>query len=374
MAIQLLQEADRAHSLDEDLRECRESLDKERVMRQNVDLTVRSAAEKGKQEEVTRRELQQALESISSRETASNATISNLRSEKVALERRMRELEVNLQQVISAATPKRKGRARSSSLSDVRITSLERDLGESRASMLGLQAELGKAREKLRRNEEDLFRVENERTVLERRMAEEMKNMEERLASKDEEIVRLSGGEDLGLAQEREEELIRRVEEEEAKVQALERLLSETRDLKAMESALQRAEKRVAAEISKVKGLEEKNAGLNKDMRQVRDALEESDAHARSLKTVLDERDSLVHSLSVQERYASDDLHAKHILIIGRARKAQMNVQQEEIRSLRATQSSTSSICSLHRKQLTGSLFSSRLKWYTRTHSRWPRD
>jgi chromosome segregation ATPase len=321
-------------------------------MRQNVDLTVRSAAEKGKEEEVARRELQQALESISSRETASKATISNLRNEKVALERRTRELEVNLQQVISAATPKRKGRPRSSSLSDVRVTTLERDLGESRASVLNLQAELGKAQEKLRRNEEDLVRVENERTVLERRMAHETKNMEEILASKDEEILRLSGGEDLGLAQEREEELIRRIEEEEAKVQALERLLSETRDLKAMESALQKAEKRIAAEISKAKGLEEKNAGLGRDMRQARDALEESHAHARSLKTALDDRDSLVHSLRAQERYVGNDLPAKRILILGRALKAQVGVQQEEIRSFRATQSSTSSICSLYRKQL----------------------
>jgi hypothetical protein len=341
VAIQLLLEADRAQSLDEELRECRERLDKERVMRQNADLTVRSAEEKGKQEEVAQRELQHALESISSRETASNAIISNLRSEKATQERRIRELEVNLQQVLSAATPKRKGRARSSSLSDIRITTLERDLLESRASALSLQAELGKAQEKLRRNEEDLVRVENAKTVLERRMADEMKNMEERLASKDEEIVRLSGGEDLGLAQEREEELIQRVEEEEAKVLALERLLSETRDLKAMESALQKAEKKVAAEISKVKGLEEKNAGLSRDMRQVRDALEKSDAHAQNLKTALNERDSLVHSLRVQERYAGDDLYAQRILTLDRAFMAQVGVQQEEIRSLRATQSST---------------------------------
>ncbi|KAF8274033.1 hypothetical protein EI94DRAFT_1794680 [Lactarius quietus] len=326
----LLLEADRAHSLDEELRECRERLEKERVMRQNADLTVRSAEEKGKDEETARRELQQALESISSRETASKAIISNLRSEKATLERRTRELEVNLQQVISAATPKRKGRARSSSLSDIRINTLERDLRESRASVLDLQAELGKAQEKLRRNEGDLNRVENEKTVLERKMADQMKNMEETLASKDEEIVRLSGGDDLGLALEREEALIQRVEAEEAKVQALELLLSETRDLKAMESALQRAEKRVAAEISKVKGLEEKNAGLSRDMRQVRDALEESHVRARNLKTALDDRDSLVHSLRAQER----------------ALMAQVGVQQEEIRSLSATQSTPASSAS----------------------------
>lgn len=374
MAIQLLLEADRAQSLDEELRECRERLDKERVMRQNADLTVRSAEEKGKQEEIAQRELQQALEFISSRETASNAIISNLRSEKATHERRIRELEANLQQVLSAATPKRKGRARSSSLSDIRITSLERDLRESRASVLSLQAELGKAQEKLRRNEEDLFRVENAKTVLERRMAEEMKNMEERLASKDEEIVRLSGGEDLGLAQEREEELIQRVEEEEAKVQALERLLLETRDLKAMESALQKAEKKVAAEISKVKGLEEKNTGLSRDIRQVRDALEKSDAHVQNLKTALNERDSLVHSLKVQERYAGDDLYAQRILTLDRAFMAQVGVQQEEIRSLRATQSSTAPINSLIGKRLTDLLFSPRLECTARTYSRWSCD
>ncbi len=319
------------------------------VMRQNGNLVARSSEEKGKQEEIARRELQQALESVSSREVASNAIISNLRTEKVALERRMQELEVNFQQVISAATPKRKGRARSSSLSDVRVATLERDIGESRASVLNLQAELGKAQEKLRRTEEDLFRVENEKTVLERRVTDEMKTMEERLASKDEEIIQLSGGEGLGLAQEREEELIRRVEEEEAKVQALECLLSETRDLKAMESALQKAEKRVAAGISKVKGLEVKNAGLNRDMRQVRGALEESHAHAQSLKAALDDRDSFVHSLKVQERYANDELHLQHILIFGRTLEAQVNVQQEEIRSLKATQSSIYPICLLIR-------------------------
>ena len=164
-------------------------------MRQNADLALRSAAEKGKQEEVTRRELQQALESVSSRETSSNATLSNLRNEKAALERRMRELEANLQQVISAATPKRRrGHARSSSFSDVRITTLERDLGESQASVMELRAELSKTQEKVRRTEENLFRVENERTVLERRTADEMKNMQEMLASKDEEMMRLLGG------------------------------------------------------------------------------------------------------------------------------------------------------------------------------------
>jgi DNA repair exonuclease SbcCD ATPase subunit len=301
-ATQLRLEADRAVRLDEEFRECKESFDKEKVMRQNAELTTRSAVEKGNQEEVTRRELEQALDSVSSRDTASNAVISNLRNEKVALERRMWELEVNLQQVITAATPKRKGRARSSSLSDVRITALERDLGESQDSVAELRAELDKAREKLRRAEEDLCRAENDKTVLERRTTDEIKMLQGAIASKDEEIMQLSGGVDTGLVQEREEELIRRVEEEEAKVLALERLLSETRNVKAVESALQKAEKRLAAETNKVRGLEEKNAALNKDVKRVRDALEETRSQVHGFKAALDDSTVFVQALQEKER------------------------------------------------------------------------
>jgi DNA repair exonuclease SbcCD ATPase subunit len=324
-------------------------------MRQNADLAIRSATEKGKQEEVTQRELQQALESISSRETASNAIISNLRNEKVVLERRMRELEANLQQVISAVTPKRRGRARSSSFSDVRITTLERDLGESQASVTELRAELVKVQEKARRTEEGLFRVENERTVLERRTADEMRNMQEILASKDEEIMRLQGGVDSKLAQEREEELIRRVEEEEAKVLALERLLSKSRDVETMESALEKAEKRLAAEINKARGLEEKNAGLNRDVKRARDALEESRTHTQSLNTALNDNSSLVHSLQAQERCACRTSPSDAFLHYCRALRAQVNAQQAEIRSLRVAESIGSLVSNLSFKKLADS-------------------
>jgi chromosome segregation ATPase len=170
--------------------------------------------------------------------------------------------------------------------------------------MMELRAELSKAQEKLRRTEDDLFRLENDKTGLERRTADDIRNMQGIIASKDEEIMRLSGGEDMGLAQEREEELIRRVEEEEAKVLALERLLSETRDLKAVEGALQKAERRLAAEISKVKGLEEKNVGLNRDAKRVRDELEGTRTQAQTLKAALDDSTSLVQALQAQERCA----------------------------------------------------------------------
>ena len=53
-------------------------------------------------------------------------------------------------------TQTKKGRARPSSFSDVRITTLESEtLGSHRASMTELRAELSKTQEKFRRPEED---------------------------------------------------------------------------------------------------------------------------------------------------------------------------------------------------------------------------
>jgi DNA repair exonuclease SbcCD ATPase subunit len=170
--------------------------------------------------------------------------------------------------------------------------------------MMELRAELAKAQGKLGRTEEDLCRVENDKTVLECRTSDNIKNMQGIFASKDEEIMWLLGGVDVGLAQEREE-LIRRVEEEETKVLALERLLSESRDLRAMESVLQIAEKLFAAEMSKVKGLEEKSVGLNRDVKRARHELEETRSQIQALRTALDESSSLVHALQAQERCAS---------------------------------------------------------------------
>jgi hypothetical protein len=57
-------------------------------------------------------------------------------------------------------------------------------------------------------------------------------------------------------------------------------------------------EKRFVAEMSKVKALEEKNVGLDQDVKRVRHDLEEMYFRAHALKTVLDESSSLVHAWS----------------------------------------------------------------------------
>ena len=51
MATQLHMEADRAHRLDEELRGCKETLDREKVMRQNADLTVQALPQKREKQE-----------------------------------------------------------------------------------------------------------------------------------------------------------------------------------------------------------------------------------------------------------------------------------------------------------------------------------
>jgi len=50
------------------------------------------------------------------------------------------------------------------------------------------------------------------------------------------------------------------------------------------ESALSKAEKRFAAEMSNVKDLEEKNVGLNQDVKRAQHELEETRSQAQALR------------------------------------------------------------------------------------------
>lgn len=217
----------------------------------------------------------------------------------------MQELEVNLQQIISSATPakSRAGRPRSSDFSDVRIKNLERELNEARSLSTTHESDLQAAKEKCGRMQTDLIRAENEKSALERKMLEEVSTLKERLAEKEEETEQLRAQQgDGGLGREREEELIQRIEEEEAKVLAMEKLVQKSGNMKTMQDALQRAEKKLALEMVKTKAGEERASELVREKEEALDLLDCTRVQVENLTRALQEKDFRIDFLDSQER------------------------------------------------------------------------
>ena len=89
-----------------------------------------------------------------------------------------------------------------------------------------------------------------------------------------------------------------RIEEEEAKVDALQRIVQGSR---SAEQALQKSEKRLKAEVALVKGLEEKNSVLFREKVQALKALGSSQSQADELRKLLGEKDSQIHDMERME-------------------------------------------------------------------------
>ncbi|THH21203.1 hypothetical protein EW146_g292 [Bondarzewia mesenterica] len=309
-------EADRAVDLERRLEQCTGNYDKEKLFRQNAETALDAASEKVKAGEAAARELQATIETLSSRENGSTSAVSALQREKTKLEAHVRELEVNMQQVVYATSPgkSRINRPRSSEFSDVKMANLQRELKEARSASSRHESELQKAKDKLARAQSDLVKIENEKIVVERKMAKEVSRLEEQVSEKNDEIERLKSMQGDGeLAGEREEELIRRVEEEEAKVAAMEKLMWSSGNVKDLETALHKAEKKLASEIAKVKTVEERNLELVSEKEEALDLLDETRIQVENLTRAVQERDARIEFLDTQERELRSQLvHARN--------------------------------------------------------------
>jgi len=130
--------------------------------------------------------------------------------------------------------------------------------------------------------------------------------MRERLLERDEEVKLLHVQQkEGGFEREREEELLRRVEEEEAKVSAMEKLLRasrDSRDIKSVEGALQRAEKRLKSEMARVKQVEERQENLVKERDKALDSLNASQDQVRTLTETLRDKQTRIDYLEAQEK------------------------------------------------------------------------
>lgn len=263
--------------LESDLSHRSDELRNEKLTSQNMAQTLAAAQEKIKLGELEARDLQVNLESLSRTSDSHNSRSAKLERDKSTLEARVRELEVNLRQLSSPpSVPKQRTgpRPRSSSLSSFRITALQRELKEAGDSLSQKENDLQAAKQSLSQARSDLLRVGNEKEAVERKATREQVELKSSLEQKEDELQYWKEQQDNGR---REEELMKRVEEDEAKITMLEKLLGDTQEspkLKESKEKLEKAEEKLNDERKRRSGYEERHVELVKEKEDALDQLE----------------------------------------------------------------------------------------------------
>jgi DNA repair exonuclease SbcCD ATPase subunit len=276
-------------------------LNNERIRRQNLELTCQTLDDQLKSDAAARKEIQAALETVSTKEADVQRQLMEMKREKTAIEQRSRDLETNLLQVANTATSRHpyRSRPRSSSTSNIHISSLERELAEVHALATQRETEVQRANERATRAQADAIRAENDAIATERRLKEQLKVAQGLVSEREEEIALLKSHHDAGqLSREREDELIQRIDEEEAKVMTLEKLLASSRDVKGLENALAKAEKKLKVEAAKVHGVEERMAALTKENAEIKRELEDLQSHSENYASSLASKEAQLASLN----------------------------------------------------------------------------
>lgn len=272
-------ETQRALQLENELNQRSEDLREEKIAVQNTQAALVVADGKVKAKDLEMRELQATLESLSYTSDEHQARCANLGREKKSLEMRVRELEANIRQLdIPPVTPRQLiSRPRSSSLSNFRITSLEQDLRDARISFSQKESELLCANQKLSQVQNELMRVDNEKRAMEKNMSGQLKQLQGSLEEKEEELALLREQQGDGG---REEELLKRIDEDDAKITALEAMLRGVQDFMPLKELLRDTELQLKKERHKVEESLEREITL---IQEKEDALNDLDDVRRKL-------------------------------------------------------------------------------------------
>ncbi|KAJ7878607.1 hypothetical protein B0H13DRAFT_2279034 [Mycena leptocephala] len=299
-------EAARAVSLESTLAKCTEDLRNESLAAQNAAAALVGAQEKLRAKDLETRELEATLESLSHKSDTFNARGTKLEKEKITLEARVRELEGNLRQLSSpaptAATPARQrvaARRRSSSVSDTKIITLEQDLKDTRASLAQRETELRGATAKLAQAQTDLVKVENEKLATDKRLHAEIRDLRAALQEKNEDLEYMQGQQG---GDGREEELLKRIDEDEAKIAALEKLLADTPETQALKERLQRLDQKLLIESERVLEVEGRHIELVREKEEALDEVEEAQAQIAKLSDALRRKEAVIENLNAKQR------------------------------------------------------------------------
>lgn len=267
--------------LETELHRRSEDLQNERIVSENARNALNNALERHKERNGELRDLEATLEQLSHTSNEHQARWMNLEKEKSILEARVKEVEAQLRtssQPSPSLTPARRiPKPRSSSLSNIRINTLEQDLTGLRSQLSNKGAEIENMSQKLSRALQDRNKAENERIASDRKWRGQLEALQAALDEKEEELafMREQGGDGS-----REEELLRRIEEDDARIAALEIMLRDTEDSKEDKEKLRRLEIHLNQECQQRKQMEERCLELSQERD---DARQEAAGLAREL-------------------------------------------------------------------------------------------
>lgn len=266
--------------LETTLHQRNEDLRNERNTSQNLQASLALACKGAKVKDQDKKELEAILDSMSHASSGHTVTIAKLEREKAALESRVRELEKTLGQQLPPITPARLNVFSPPSPTSTIVTTLEHDLIHTRATVSQQDSELQALNYKLRQTQADLMKTDNEKSAMERRMKLQIADLQATLVEKQQELSYLE--EQLGDGS-REEALLKRIEEDGAKIMALESLVRYDQPKNDFEHDMRRLQHRFEQEQQNLIQIEELQVELIKEKEEALDELEDARVIIRRL-------------------------------------------------------------------------------------------
>ncbi|KAF8899076.1 hypothetical protein BD779DRAFT_58463 [Infundibulicybe gibba] len=305
----LSHESDRALQLEAEASQRYEDLRNAKIASQNVQAALDSAHDRFKAKEMETRDLQEILERVSYTSDEHRAHGARLEKEKSILEARVRELDAAVQESKFPTTTSNGSRVfsrpRSSSVSNTKVVVLEKELNDVRARLSGRETELQAITQRLSQIQSQLMKADNEKLAMERKMSERLAELTSLLEEREDELEYLRSGQDDGS---REKELLKRIEEDGAKIAALECMMKEMPDIYAKEDLLRRVEHQLEHQVQRTKECEEREIEI---IRQKEEALDELDVMKKQIQeliTAAQEKEAAIQALSNQTHDVSESV------------------------------------------------------------------
>lgn len=267
---------------------------------------MRTANAEREKEVESLRQTQYLMDRLASDSNDTNVKTEKLLKERSKLESQVRELQGELSrcQVVVMPPPKTPVRPRSSSLSNInKVVQLERNIEQMQASASASQLEANSAKEKLSKAKSDLLMVENEKAALEKRLRDMDSSLRRLTDDQDElqreiEFLRAQG------SSSREQDLMDRLEHEEARASLLEKELAQMSRVRNMKSSVDRLTAQLQGEVSKREAAEFREIEITQEREEALNELHDLRQSMDDLRLSLEAKNSYIHDLEGRNRYA----------------------------------------------------------------------